>query len=150
MSVTYAYAAEIVKSERDANGDLLVYGKATGPDLDLDGQICDPSWLKSATPEWMTWGNVREMHQPIAAGVGVELEEIGENWWLKSKCIGPRRVEDTQQRSASRRRHGAPGAQARAGADHPHQGHAGRRHRQRARRHLGHRATHRVRGSEPR
>jgi hypothetical protein len=89
MSVTYAYAAEIVKSERDANGDLLVYGKATGPDLDLDGQICDPSWLKSAAPEWMTWGNVREMHQPIAAGVGVELEAIGEDWWLKSKCIDP-------------------------------------------------------------
>jgi hypothetical protein len=89
MSVTYAYAAEIVKSERDANGDLLVYGKATGPDLDLDGQICDPTWLKSAMPAWMEWGNVREMHQPIAAGVGVELEAIGDDWWLKSKCIDP-------------------------------------------------------------
>lgn len=87
MSTTYAYAAEIVKSERDANGDLLVYGKATGPDLDLDGQICDPSWLKSAMPAWMEWGNVREMHQPIAAGIGVELEQIGDDWWLKSKCI---------------------------------------------------------------
>jgi hypothetical protein len=46
MGLTYAYAAEIVKSERDADGHLIVYGKATGPDLDLDGQICDPKWLK--------------------------------------------------------------------------------------------------------
>jgi hypothetical protein len=93
-------AAEIVKSERDANGDLLVYGKATGPDLDLDGQICDPSWLKSAMPEWMEWGNVREMHQPIAAGVGVELEAIGEDWWLKSKCIDPGTADEDRLRGA--------------------------------------------------
>lgn len=89
MNVTYAWAAEIVKSERDDNGDLIVYGKATGPDLDLDGQICDPGWLKSAMPAWMEWGNLREMHQPIAAGVGMELDGIGDDWWLKSKAIDP-------------------------------------------------------------
>lgn len=89
MRTTTAYAAEIVKYERDENGDLLVYGKATGPDLDLDGQICDSKWLKSAMPAWMEFGNVREMHQPIAAGIGVELEEQGTDWMLKSKCIDP-------------------------------------------------------------
>jgi hypothetical protein len=87
--ITYAYAADIVKTERDDDGHLVVYGKATGPDLDLDGQICDPSWLKSAMPAWMEWGNVREMHQPIAAGVGVELEAKGDDWWLKSVCVDP-------------------------------------------------------------
>jgi hypothetical protein len=89
MGTTYAYAADIVKTERDEAGDLIVYGKATGPDLDLDGQICDPSWLKSAMPAWMEFGNVREMHQPIAAGIGVELEAKGDDWWLKSKCVDP-------------------------------------------------------------
>lgn len=89
MGTTTAYAAEIVKWDRDADGDLIVYGKATGPDLDLDGQICDPTWLKSAMPTWMEFGNVREMHQPIAAGIGVELEEQGTDWMLKSKCIDP-------------------------------------------------------------
>lgn len=89
MDTTTAYAAEIVKSERDENGDLIVYGKATGPDLDLDGQICDPGWLKSAMPSWMEFGNVREMHQPIAAGIGVLLEEQGNDWLLTSKCIDP-------------------------------------------------------------
>jgi hypothetical protein len=97
VKITYAYAADIVKAERDENGDLIVYGKATGPDLDLDQQICDPTWLKSAMPAWMEWGNIREMHQPIAAGVGIELEAKGDDWWLKSKCVDPntaKKIED--------------------------------------------------------
>ena len=89
MGTTTAYAADIVKYERDENGDLIVYGKATGPDLDLDGQICDSKWLKSAMPSWMEFGNVREMHQPIAAGIGLELEEQGTDWMLRSKCVDP-------------------------------------------------------------
>jgi len=87
MSITHAFAADITKAERDANGDLIVYGKATGPDLDLDKQVCDPAWLKQAMPEWMTWGNLREMHQPIAAGVGLELAAQGDDWMVKSKCV---------------------------------------------------------------
>lgn len=85
--LTYAYAADITKAERDANGDLYVYGKATGPDRDLDGQRCDPDWLKSAMPEWFEWGNVREMHQPIAAGVGVALIDDGDDWFVKSLVV---------------------------------------------------------------
>jgi hypothetical protein len=87
VTVTHAYAAQITKAERDANGDLIVYGKATGPDIDLDEQICDPAWLKSAMPEWMSWGNMREMHQPIVAGIGRELDAKGDDWWLKSQVV---------------------------------------------------------------
>lgn len=87
MTIIHAYAATVTKSERDDAGDLIVYGKATGPDLDLDAQVCDPAWLKSAMPAWMTWGNLREMHQPIAAGVGIELAAEGDDWMLKSKVV---------------------------------------------------------------
>ncbi|RCG19108.1 hypothetical protein DQ384_38170 [Sphaerisporangium album] len=87
MDITHAYAATVTKAERDAAGDLIVYGKATGPDIDLDAQICDPKWLKSAMPKWMTWGNLREMHQPIAAGIGIELAAEGDDWMLKSKVV---------------------------------------------------------------
>lgn len=86
--ITYAYAGDIVKTKTE-DGDLIVYGKATGPDLDLDEQICDPSWLREAMPEWMKFGNVREMHQPIAAGVGIDLEAKGDDWWLKSQVVDP-------------------------------------------------------------
>ena len=84
--ITYAYAGDIVKTKTE-DGDLIVYGKATGPDIDLDEQICDPAWLKEAMPEWMKFGNVREMHQPIAAGVGLELNAEGDDWFLKSQVI---------------------------------------------------------------
>lgn len=90
MGIQYAYAADIVKAERDEEtGDLIVYGKATGPDLDLDEQICDENWLKTAMPGWFEFANLREMHQPIAAGVGIELEQQGDDWFLKSRCVDP-------------------------------------------------------------
>lgn len=87
MGITHAFAADITKAERDSAGDLIVYGKATGSDLDLDEQVCDPAWLKQAMPGWMEWGNLREMHQPVAAGVGLELAEEGGDWMLKSKVV---------------------------------------------------------------
>ena len=36
--ITYAYAGDIVKTKSE-DGDLIVYGKATGPDIDLDEQM---------------------------------------------------------------------------------------------------------------
>ncbi|WP_214103227.1 hypothetical protein [Acrocarpospora catenulata] len=97
MTITHAYAADITKFERDADGALIVYGKATGPQLDLDAQICDPEWLKKAMPAWMEFGNIREMHGPIAAGVGIELEAKGDDWWLKSKCVDPGTARKIEQ-----------------------------------------------------
>lgn len=97
MDLTYAYAADITKAERDENGDLIVLGKATGPDLDLDGDRCDPAWLKEAMPEWFEWGNIREMHGPVLAGIGLELTQDGDDWHVKSKCIdatAAKKIED--------------------------------------------------------
>jgi hypothetical protein len=87
MNTTTVYA-EIVKAERNEAGDLVVVGKATGPDLDLDHQICDPEWLGKAMPKWFSTGaNIREMHQGIAAGVGTELEQSGDSWMVTSTVI---------------------------------------------------------------
>lgn len=89
MTDTTAVYAEITKHERDANGDLVVFGRATGPDLDLDRQICDPDWLKTAMPEWFRSGaNVREQHSSIAAGVGTEIAEKADGGWdLRSLVV---------------------------------------------------------------
>jgi hypothetical protein len=89
MTDTTAVYAEIVKHERDANGDLVVYGRATGPDLDLDKQICDPDWLKQAMPEWFkSAANVREQHSSIAAGVGQEIKQLPDGGWdLKALVV---------------------------------------------------------------
>lgn len=94
LDVTYAYAADIVKSERDPDtGDLMVYGKATGPDLDLDGQICDPTWLKTAMPAWFEWGNIREQHGMVAAGVGTQLDQVGDDWYVTARIVDPGAVK---------------------------------------------------------
>lgn len=87
MSLTYAYAGPITKSEKDSDGNLMVFGKATGPDLDLDEQVCDPAWLKKAMPDWARWSNVRAQHSAVAAGVGRELAADGDDWWLKSLIV---------------------------------------------------------------
>lgn len=87
--ITYVGIGELTYKSTD-DGTLIVYGKATGPDVDLDKQICDPQWLKSAMPEWFETGaNVREQHSSIAAGVGLELAAEGDDWFLKSEVVDP-------------------------------------------------------------
>lgn len=89
MDTTTVYA-EIVKAERNAAGDLVVVGKATGPDLDLDRQICDPTWLGKAMPDWFTTGaNIREQHSQIAAGVATELAQSGDAWMVTATVVDP-------------------------------------------------------------
>jgi hypothetical protein len=86
--IQFAYAGDIFKSERNPEGNLLVFGKATGSDMDLDEQYADPEWLKQAMPDWAKWGNLREMHQPIVAGIGRETtSDASGNWFLKSEVV---------------------------------------------------------------
>jgi hypothetical protein len=84
-AVTTAYIGDIVKFDKTEDGDLIVYGKAAGPDRDLDGERCDPNWLRREVPQWFEWANVREQHSQIAAGVGIEIENTGDDWHIKAK-----------------------------------------------------------------
>lgn len=85
--------AEIWKTEKQDDGSLMVWGKATGPDLDSDKQICDPEWLKTAMPDWFKFGNVREQHSQIAAGVGHTLEQDGNSWNVGVHVVDPGSVK---------------------------------------------------------
>lgn len=98
--LTYGYFGHIVKFDKLDDGTLMVYGKAAGPEVDLDEQICDPAWLKSAMPKWFEWGNVREQHSNIASGVGVEMTE-GEDggYWLKTHVVDPGTVKKVETRT---------------------------------------------------
>lgn len=80
-TITWAYAADIIKSDPTPDGHLMVHGKAASPTLDLDGQICDPDWLAAEMPDWFRWGNVRAQHGPVAAGVGKTLAADGAQGW---------------------------------------------------------------------
>lgn len=88
----YAYAGTILKWEDhpDGDGTILVHGVATDPGEDLDGQGCDPEWLKKAMPEWFKFANIREQHGPVAAGVGKSLTHgDGDSWHLTSHIVDP-------------------------------------------------------------
>lgn len=81
--------APITKFEKLADGSMLVYGKATGTDLDSDLQRCDPDWLSTAMPAWMQWGNVREMHTTKSAGVAVDMDVRGTDYYIKALVVDP-------------------------------------------------------------
>ena len=89
--------AEIIKSERQEDGSLLVYGKATDDGLDIDNQICDDEWLGRAMPEWFkTGGNIREQHSNIAAGVAKEYEAKADGHYIRALVVDPNSVKKVE------------------------------------------------------
>lgn len=95
-TLTHAYIGEITKFDRTPEGDLVVFGKAAGTDLDLHGERCDPAWLRREVPAWFEWGNVREQHSQIAAGVGYELDEQGDDWHIKALITNPSTIHKVE------------------------------------------------------
>jgi hypothetical protein len=89
MDFTTGYA-QIVKYDKNDDGTLTVYGKATDDTLDLDSQICDPKWLDTAMPRWFkSGGNIREMHGPSAAGIAKEYEAKGDGHYINVLVVDP-------------------------------------------------------------
>jgi hypothetical protein len=82
-----AVYSEIFKMDEQPDGTLIVHGKATDDTIDSDAQICDPEWLKSAMPEWFKFGNIREQHSSIAAGVAVEHEVKGAEHFITAHVV---------------------------------------------------------------
>jgi len=91
-----SYAA-IIKSEKQDDGTLKVYGKATDDSLDIDQQICDDEWLKKAMPDWFTTGgNIREQHSNIAAGVATEYEAKSERHYITAHVVDKESVKKVE------------------------------------------------------
>ena len=89
--LTYA-SFPIERVEQTADGNVMVWGKATDDSLDSDQQIVDPDFAAKAIDEWMSTGpNVRVQHQAQRdpAGVGVSVDRDGSAHWVKSKIIEP-------------------------------------------------------------
>lgn len=98
MTLDFAYAyAELIKADKNADGTMTVYGKATDDSLDMDMQICDPTWLDTAMPEWFkSGGNVREMHTSIAAGVAKEYEKKDDGHYISALVVDPLSVKKVE------------------------------------------------------
>lgn len=67
--------AEIAKTEKQADGTLIVEGFASSGAVDSDGETITPDAMKNAIPDYMKFGAVREMHDATkAAGTALEAE----------------------------------------------------------------------------
>ncbi len=83
-TLTYA-SFPIEKTETNADGDLVVYGKASDGSIDADQQIVKPEWMTKAIAEWFDSGpNLRVQHnaQRDPAGVGLtwNTDASGATW----------------------------------------------------------------------
>jgi hypothetical protein len=95
-NTAYAYAA-LEKADKNPDGTLTVYGKATDDSIDIDQQICDDEWLKRAMPDWMmSGGNVREQHSSIAAGVATEYEAKSDGHYITALVVDPVSVKKVE------------------------------------------------------
>lgn len=100
MATDYANSyASIIKYDKNDDGTLMVYGKATDDTLDLDQQICDPAWLDTAMPAWFkSGGNIREMHTASAAGVAKEYEAKADGHYISVHVVDPIAVKKVENR----------------------------------------------------
>lgn len=64
MNLLYA---PFTKIEETSNG-LIVEGIATTESIDAENESVDYDSVKGCLPDYAEWGNIRAMHQPIAAG----------------------------------------------------------------------------------
>lgn len=62
------------KVEDNEDGTITVAGIASSEAVDSDGEIITADAMRAAIPDYMKFGAVREMHQPIAAGTAVSCE----------------------------------------------------------------------------
>lgn len=83
----------IEKMETNADGDLVIFGKASDGGIDSDQQIVDPGWMSKAVHEWLSTGaNLRVQHNPQRdpAGIGLEANTDKDGvTWVKSLVIEP-------------------------------------------------------------
>lgn len=82
MTIKKVYA-DIAKTEELDDGTVNVWGYASSEAEDSDGETIKADAMKAALPDYMKWANVREMHQPKAAGTAIEAEvqEDGRTWF---------------------------------------------------------------------
>lgn len=72
MKLKKLYGA-IQKVVDQADGTIIVEGIASTEDVDSDGELIKATAMKAAIPDYMKFGAVREMHQPLAAGTALDI-----------------------------------------------------------------------------
>ena len=88
----------IEKIEPQEDGTLIVTGYASSEDVDSQGEIVTAKAMKDALPDYMTFANIREMHQAKAAGTALEaaVQDDGRTW-LKALIVDKGAIKKVQK-----------------------------------------------------
>lgn len=62
----------IEKVDEQEDGTLIVHGIASTEAVDSQGEVVKADAMRAAIPDYMKFGAVREMHQPMAAGTALK------------------------------------------------------------------------------
>lgn len=83
--------APISKVEENDDGTLTVTGIASTEAVDSDGETVKASAIEAALPDFFRYGsgNLREMHQPLAAGTVDSAEVVGGQTFIETKVVDP-------------------------------------------------------------
>ena len=65
----------------------MVYGWGSTPTKDTQGDIVLVSAIEKALPDYLVWGNVREMHRPSAVGVVKDSKTNDGGWYVGVKIV---------------------------------------------------------------
>ena len=89
--------AHIEKTEAQDDGTIKVFGYASSPSEDSDGEIVTPAAIAASLPDYMKFGAVREMHQPKAAGTAIEAKVMDDGrTWFGAHVVDPTAVKKVQ------------------------------------------------------
>lgn len=85
------FFAEISKVEENSDGTLSVEGIASTEAVDSDGEVVKAAAIEAALPDFMRYGtgNLREMHQPLAAGTIDKAEVIDGKTIISATVVDP-------------------------------------------------------------
>lgn len=90
--------ASIEKMEAQEDGTLKVWGFASSGAKDSDGETITAAAMKAALPDYMKFGAVREMHQPMAAGTAIEasVDDATGKTWFGAHVVDPIAVKKVE------------------------------------------------------
>jgi hypothetical protein len=86
------------KAKKQADGTIIVKGIASSEAIDGDGEIIKATAIKAALPDYMKFGAIREMHNPIAAGVALKCEVTKDGKTvIEAKIVDPATVKKVEE-----------------------------------------------------
>lgn len=100
MNMNKRFFAEIAKTEEQSDGTIKVFGYASSPSRDSDGEIVTAEAMRAALPDYMKFGAVREMHGSNAAGTAIDAKILDDGrTWFAAHVVDPVAVKKVQTKT---------------------------------------------------